>query len=165
METIGSAVAEANRNAQRSIAVEKATSELALDLHSERIVIELAIKSATTQAEIDARGPDYRERFEAALRNLDAVLDKDTLDADPIVHRRVPSFDQVPTHTEGDINQAIQQRLIELRNDRQAFLSGVRTMLTGNAGLRNHFLKRLHELNAKHYLLGLDPTSDWSLRQ
>ncbi|MGX9188044.1 hypothetical protein [Stenotrophomonas sp. Ker107b] len=163
LEKVSRTAEEFRRNTERSLAVRKATSELELDLHSERIVIELAIKGATTQVEVDAKSPEYRERFEKALMRLDA-LDQDKPEPASIAHRRAPSFDQVQLHADPDINKAIREQVDRLRSNRQAVLTGVRAKLTADAELRNHFLKRLHELNADHYLPGLDPTSALSRR-
>lgn len=158
LKAVNDGITEINQNLSRVHALQEATSELKLDMHAERTVIETALSSAKLAMELEIKLQDlrFREIYEQTLNEVLVWVDAPDEQA-PSITRTVPSFERTARHHDLDIEGAIQRKVEDFRDDREAFLSVVYAQLASDPILCGHFLKKLHELHGDHYLAGLDP--------
>lgn len=160
---VNSFLEDVNHHVARASAMQSATSELSRLLDAERVVIEKAFELAQLrlQQERDfaVRGPEYRARFEESYAELLSKLGDSVPKPDVLALERhpLPDFNRVGSHHNPDIQRAIALKVQGLRDDREAFLSGVHAQLARDPTLLAQFQTSLGELNGDHYWTALDP--------
>lgn len=157
MKSINNGIADFNHNMDHHLALQRVTSELELDIQSERRALEIALQMAMSDLKLEGRlmDPRFRESYEKSYAKLSSLFGDD--DKSQHIKRSVPSFERTYHHNNSDIEVAIQRKVDMLCKDRQAFLSVIHAQLASDTILCGYFLKRLHEFHGDHYLSGLDP--------
>jgi len=163
-KALNAGVTQINEHVRRAEALQKATSQMELDSHAERLVIETALSLAESTIKLEEymQDPGFREIFEQNRTMFDVAS---ATDGDAArIDRPLPIFSRTDRHMDPEIDAAIQRKVDGLRSDREYFLSVMHAKVASNAALCTHFLKELHKLHGDHYLAALDPKSLLSQR-
>ena len=161
LRAISDGARQLNVDVTRAAAVQKATSELEMDLFAERTAIEVSMDSAkrTKEIEIRKQDPHFRELYEKSYERLSNVLkeSRGEREVTPHVDRPLPDFDRAVRHSDPETDAAIQRKIDDLRTRRKDFLSGVRVELAGDPMLYKLFREKICEFHGDRYLAGLGP--------
>ena len=160
LEGFNRKVDDFNRKTKRSLAVQQAMSDLKLHVYVEQSVIETAVKMAQSGLELqeNLKSPTFRQAYEQVQKTLASTTDANR--TREYVDSPVPTFERIQRNPDPEVEEAVVKAIEELRGEREAFLSGVRTRLSANANLRVQFLSALEELKGVRYLAALDPKSN-----
>ena len=152
---VNKTIADLNTFVERARAVQEATILLDMHISMEESTIELYLGIARSKIERDAlfakEGPSYQEsweKFYALLSATDAVTPEDEKEKS-LLDYVTPDFSLPTRHGDMEIADAIEQRIRELQQQREAFFANLRHTLDRDTALRMHFFKVINSHGSK----------------
>jgi hypothetical protein len=152
--TVNKTIANLNSFVERARAIQEATSLLDMHISMEKSTTELYLGIARSEIERDflfaKNGPIFQETYEkyhALLStNRNAVTpedEKEKLSLDYVT----PDFSLPTRHADIEIADAIEQRIRELQQQREAFFANLKNILDRDVALRTRFFKVIEGSN------------------
>lgn len=145
--TVNKTIANLNSFVERARAIQEATSLLDMHINMEKAAIENYLGIARSEIERDAcfamYGPSFQEfyeKFNARLSTVDAVTPEDEKEKSSLDYV-TPDFSLPTRHVDIGIADAIEQRIRELHQQRQAFLADLKNILDRDPALKTRFFK------------------------
>ena len=152
---VNKTIADLNSFVERASAIQQATSLLAMHISMEKSTIELFLGIARSKIERDARfakeGPSFQESYEkfyALLSTVDAGTPEEEKEKS-LLDYVTPDFSLPTRHVNMEIADAIEQRIRELQQQREAFFANLRHPLDRDTALRMHFFKVINSHGSK----------------
>ncbi|MFZ2217951.1 MAG: hypothetical protein WAV85_04615 [Rhodoferax sp.] len=152
---VNKTIADLNSFLERARAVQEGTSLLDMHISMEKSTIELYLGIARLKIERDARfakeGPSFQESYEkfyALLSATDAVIPEDEKEKS-LLDYVTPDFSLPTRHVNMEIADAIEQRIRELQQQREAFFASLRNTFDRDTALRTHFFKVINSHDSK----------------
>ncbi len=139
--------------------VDRATSELSLTIYKERALIKAAVEASKTAVDLENRlesDPVLRKHFNESQRKYDeiALRLKENIESTKGGSRPAPSIPELPSfdyplrHPNSKIADAIQNKILSLKNERDLFLSEVVQEIWASEKLRRKVEEKLRKLGA-----------------
>lgn len=151
--TVNKTIANLNSFVERARAIQEATSLLDMHINMEKAAIENDLDIARSGIERDARFakecPSFQESYEkfyALLSTVDAVTPEDEKEKSSLDYV-TPDFSLPTRHVDIGIADAIEQRIRELHQQRQAFLANLKNILDRDPALNTRFFKVIEGSN------------------
>lgn len=138
----------------RAKAVQDATYPLMGLVHTEKVLLKMALEHGKRMIDLDEqmKDPRFREAYEHVSKKVRGSVDHEPvqLPDDPL-----PSFERHTQHPDPETEQAIRNKIDGIRESRGYFLQQTVKELNGNSALKQHFLKAMEEKGITRYLASL----------
>ncbi|MCY0389912.1 UvrD-helicase domain-containing protein [Robbsia sp. Bb-Pol-6] len=141
---------------------DKATKDVEAALAREKVIIDIAMEGAKSKIKIqDFIGESsetaalYKENFERHEKLFDTGKQSKPIGIEPLPI----SFRLSSQHRNPIIEEAIQRKLVTLKNDREAYLSAIHVSLRYDPQLLRFFKEELHAIDGDVCLDAIDPTN------
>jgi len=156
------AIANIDRSVSHANAIHEATRQLDLDIYAEKNSIESQLTAAHQALQRQAFfAEDLRNQqlYEESKARISKLLDKQKLDKSDGATQDFPppDFTRQIHHPDADIDHAISQRISELQQQREAFLSNLKLTLARNEALRDLFFKGMEDSKHRKIWAALRP--------
>lgn len=158
IQAVGEAAAYVNRSTAIIITTQEAIKPLQEAISQERMIIETALKTAESKAEIDryTADPDKRRRYEESRRMMNDAIKRasgGTYDPDGpcnVSFSHAPSVDDVRlnSHDDAEINASIEREENSLRASHSEYIRSSLSALVDRPELESHFWNRISWLDA-----------------
>ncbi len=145
--------------------VQRATKQLGMAIYTEKLLINSALEGAKKKIELDKQlediGPEESQLFHESYSRLQKLLD-DTKEGNTITlaPALTPIFDFPPYHDDPKIAEAIGNKIIRLREDRDQFISDTVDELRQDNTLLQAFKEKLENLNGHEIWRNISKTAN-----
>ena len=146
--TTGKAISDLNSNLELSMCVRTAMTHARAQFDAERTVIDIALNTASRKLELEAKfakDDELRQLYEANYQRLQSQLRALRGDTDATIH--IEPIVAPATHSNPEVDEAIQMAYRRLMDDRNAYFSKARERLSQNTALRPLVRAQLEKLS------------------
>ena len=162
-QTAWKKIDDLNENLKKQLEAKNAVKSLYLDADMEETVVRAAMDRARIsldeEAMLKSKVSIFKELYDEEYAKLSLLLNSKDLNKDTsrVFLCPKPSFEQIPHHSDPEVNELICENVDIIKKKRNAFFLSVYKELSGNPALYRHFLKMSQEYKIEHCLSLIDP--------